>query len=113
MVAVDDFGTGYSSLVYLQQYPVDQLKVDRTFVALLARDIHRGAIVRSVVDLAQSLGMEVVAEGSETLDQLVTLRRMGCDAGQGYYFSAPRPAEELEAHVTSGSLWDLDLALTG
>jgi EAL domain-containing protein (putative c-di-GMP-specific phosphodiesterase class I) len=112
-VAVDDFGTGYSSLVYLQQYPVDQLKVDRTFVARLARDIHRGAIVRSVVDLAHSLHMEVVAEGIETLDQLVALRRMGCDAGQGYYFSAPLPADELEAHVLSGGVWDLELTSTG
>jgi len=112
-VAVDDFGTGYSSLVYLQQYPVDQLKVDRTFVARLARDIHRGAIVRSVVDLAHSLHIEVVAEGIETLDQLVALRRMGCDAGQGYYFSAPLPADELEAHVLSGGVWDLQLTSTG
>jgi diguanylate cyclase (GGDEF)-like protein len=112
-VSLDDFGTGYASLGYLQQYPVDELKVDRSFVSQLGPDFDRGAIVRSVVDLAHSLRMSVVAEGVETLDQLVALRRMGCDMAQGYYFSKPVPAEELTAALAGGRPWELDLILSG
>ncbi|HEY7946146.1 MAG TPA: GGDEF domain-containing phosphodiesterase, partial [Acidimicrobiales bacterium] len=110
-VALDDFGTGYASLGYLQQYPVDELKVDRSFVSQLGPNVARGAIVRSVVDLAHSLGMSVVAEGVETLDQLVALRRMGCDTAQGYYFSEPVPAPELTARIVEARPWELDLVL--
>jgi diguanylate cyclase (GGDEF)-like protein len=112
-VALDDFGTGYASLGYLQQYPVDELKVDRSFVSQLDPDIDRGAIVRSVIDLAHSLKMSVVAEGVETLDQLVSLRRMGCDMAQGYYFSQPVPAEELLGALAGSKPWELDLILSG
>ncbi|CAM2904928.1 bifunctional diguanylate cyclase/phosphodiesterase [Skermania piniformis] len=93
-LAIDDFGTGYSSLSYLHQFPVDILKIDRSFVQDLAagRDT---ALVRSIVQLAQSLGLETVAEGIEREQELDLLRLLGCTTGQGYYFSRPVPAATL------------------
>jgi diguanylate cyclase (GGDEF)-like protein len=106
-VAVDDFGTGYSSLSYLQQYPVDELKIDRSFISRLGSTIEGEAILRSLIDLGHSLGMTVVAEGVELADQLLSLRRMGCDVAQGYYISHPVPAPELELALTQGRVWEL------
>jgi EAL domain-containing protein (putative c-di-GMP-specific phosphodiesterase class I) len=95
-IAIDDFGTGYSSLVYLKRFPVDALKIDRSFVAGLGENQDDTAIVRSVVDLAQSFAIEVVAEGIETLGQLAVLQSFGCSYGQGYLWSPGRPAGDLE-----------------
>ena len=106
-VAVDDFGTGYSSLSYLQQYPVDELKIDRSFISRLGATIEGEAILRSLIDLGHSLGMTVVAEGVELADQLLSLRRMGCDVAQGYYISRPVPAPELELALAQGRVWEL------
>jgi diguanylate cyclase (GGDEF)-like protein len=94
-VSADDFGTGYSSLSYLQHYPIDELKIDRSFVSRLDASSDGEAIVRSVIDLAHSLGMHVVAEGVETVDQMLALRRMGCNIAQGYYFARPVPVDQL------------------
>lgn len=91
-VAVDDFGTGYSSLSYLKRLPVDILKVDRSFVDGLGQDHDATAIVRAIVTLAQTMNLTVTAEGVETAEQLAHLRDLGCDTGQGYYFSRPQPA---------------------
>lgn len=88
-IAVDDFGVGYSSLLYLRTFPVDELKLDRHFVAGLGRDPTDALIIGSVIELAHSLGLTTVAEGIETVEQLDVLRRLGCDLGQGYYFSRP------------------------
>ena len=94
-LAIDDFGTGYSSLAYLRQFPVDTLKVDRSFVAGIGRDDQETAIVRSVVALANSLGLGVTAEGIEDTVQRDQLRALGVHRGQGFYFARPLPAAEL------------------
>jgi diguanylate cyclase (GGDEF)-like protein/PAS domain S-box-containing protein len=95
-LAIDDFGTGYSSLNYLKRFPVDALKVDRSFVNGLGRDPEDSAIVAAVVSLAHALGLSAVAEGVETKDQLRQLRRIDCDLAQGNYFAPPQSAEDLE-----------------
>ncbi len=94
-IAIDDFGTGYSSLAYLKRFPVQSLKVDRTFVQNISCDADDAAIVRAVVALAHSLDLKVVGEGIEDAAQLAFLANLGCDLGQGYYFSTPMPAEEI------------------
>jgi diguanylate cyclase (GGDEF)-like protein/PAS domain S-box-containing protein len=94
-LAVDDFGTGYSSLAHLKRFPVEQLKVDQTFVAGLGIDVDDTSIVRAVVSLAHSLGLEALAEGLETPLQLSELRTLGCDHAQGYLFGKPRPGSAL------------------
>ena len=98
-LAIDDFGTGYSSLSYLSRFPIDVLKIDRSFVAAIARDSNDGAIVNSIINLAHNLKLAVVAEGVETADQLDYLRRHDCDQMQGYHFSKPLPADQFEALV--------------
>jgi diguanylate cyclase len=92
-VSLDDFGTGYCSLSYLRRLPIDSLKIDRSFVRGLGHEADDDSIVTSVIDLARSLGVSVVAEGVETEDQLAGLRARGCDTMQGFLFAAPGPAE--------------------
>jgi diguanylate cyclase (GGDEF)-like protein/PAS domain S-box-containing protein len=93
---LDDFGTGYSSLSYLKRFPVSTVKVDKSFVRDMHNDASDRALVEAVVAMAKSLGMSVVAEGVETVEQLDLLRAMGCRYGQGYYFSKPVPVEEFD-----------------
>ncbi|MCW2586493.1 MAG: hypothetical protein JWN55_2009 [Frankiales bacterium] len=94
-VALDDFGTGHSSLLYLRRFPVDMLKIDRSFVAGLGTSTEDTAIVASTVSLGHRIGVKCVAEGVETREQLELLRDMGCDLAQGYLFSRALPAEQL------------------
>jgi diguanylate cyclase (GGDEF)-like protein len=95
-LAIDDFGTGYSSLSYLKRFPVDTLKIDRSFVDGLGEDAQDTAIVRSIVALAKALGLSVTGEGIETTIQSEQLRDLNCDRGQGYLFARPQPAEFIE-----------------
>lgn len=95
-VAIDDFGTGYSSLAYLKRFPVDVLKIDRSFVEGLGYDAQDSAIVQSIVVLAKNLGLSVTAEGIETPRQHLYLKQLGCDVGQGYLFGKPRSAGDSE-----------------
>ena len=99
-LALDDFGTGYSSLSYLKRFPVDVVKIDRGFVADLGKDHATRAIVSSVVDLAHALGLTVVAEGVETVQQHQEVEDLGCEACQGYYFARPMSADALDALMT-------------
>ena len=94
-LAIDDFGTGYSSLSYLRRFPVDIVKIDRSFIASVGLDPAADAIVAAVVNLSHALGLDVVAEGVETDDQLVAIRALGCDRAQGHYWSKALPANEL------------------
>lgn len=96
-LSVDDFGTGYSSLTYLKKFPVEAIKIDRSFVDGLGIDGDDSSIVEGVVRLGHSLGLQVIAEGVETSLQLEQLRTMGADAGQGYLFGRPVPVDELES----------------
>jgi diguanylate cyclase (GGDEF)-like protein len=100
-LAIDDFGTGYSSLSYLKRFPVDVLKVDRSFVDGIGTDAEDTAIVKAVVRMAQALGKGVVAEGIEHEAQLAELRALGCEAGQGFLFSRPQAPEDLHAWLVA------------
>lgn len=98
-LALDDFGTGYSSLSYLQRFPIDLLKIDRSFVAPMAAATYDPRLVRAIIVLGESLGMRIVAEGIETTRQQEALRALGCAMGQGYLFARPMTSDQLLAYV--------------
>ncbi|HEX4489912.1 MAG TPA: bifunctional diguanylate cyclase/phosphodiesterase, partial [Acidimicrobiia bacterium] len=100
-LAIDDFGTGYSSLSYLKRLPVDEVKIDKSFVLNMQDDENDAVIVRSIIDLARNLGLRVVAEGVETESAWDALVAMGCDIAQGYYISRPLPSAALSAWLTT------------
>jgi EAL domain-containing protein (putative c-di-GMP-specific phosphodiesterase class I) len=100
-IAVDDFGTGYSSLAYLHRLPLSILKIDRSFVTGVAEDPDSRAIVRTVLSLADALGLHTVAEGIETPEQADALAELGCEYGQGYLWSPAVSADDLPGLATS------------
>ncbi|HEY0007723.1 MAG TPA: EAL domain-containing protein, partial [Tepidisphaeraceae bacterium] len=101
LLAMDDFGTGYSSLSCLHKFPLDVLKLDRSFVADMGRKRDASAVVSGVVMLAHNLGLTVVAEGLEKPEQVAFLQALNCDIGQGYIFSKPLPADRAEQYILS------------
>jgi diguanylate cyclase len=101
-LSIDDYGTGYSSMVYLKRLPVDELKVDRTFIMDMDSDHDDAALVRGAIDLGHNLGLTVVAEGVEGAAHVAALHRLGCDVAQGYHYARPMPpnhvADWLRSH---------------
>ena len=98
MISIDDFGTGYSSLSYIQRFPVDELKIDRSFVRALSSEDSSEALVEAIIHLASAIGMEVVVEGVEEQHELDTLKRLGCSRVQGYYFMRPGSADQIRRY---------------
>ncbi len=94
-VAIDDFGSGYSALSYLRDLPIDEVKLDRSFIAPILVDQRADAVVRAVVKLCHVLGLTTVVEGVEDAETAARVREYGCDVGQGFYFSRPVTSEEL------------------
>ncbi len=106
-LSIDDFGTGYSSLSYLHRFPVNTLKIDRSFISRMGANGENSEIVRTIITLAYNLGMEVIAEGIETADHLMRLRELKCGFGQGYFFSKAVDGEsafDLISHQTQECL---------
>jgi EAL domain-containing protein (putative c-di-GMP-specific phosphodiesterase class I) len=108
-LSIDDFGTGYSSLSYLHRFPVNTLKIDRSFVGRIGEAAENIEIVRTVISLAENMGMEVVAEGIETLSQLTQLRKLKCQYGQGYLFSRPVDAASVSEWISKKPHWQESL----
>ncbi len=99
LVALDDFGTGYASLTHLKQFPVDLMKIDRSFIRQIGTDAGNTEIARAVINLGRALGIDIVAEGVETRDQAVFLSHNGCSNMQGFLFAQAMPADDVEAFV--------------
>ncbi len=104
ILAVDDFGTGYSSLGYLQGFPVDVVKIDRSFIQPLGRRPQQTDLIRAIIDMARSLSLRTVAEGIEQPEQAAILQTLGCESAQGFHFSRPIPAEAISDLLAESSV---------
>ncbi|HEY6599687.1 MAG TPA: EAL domain-containing protein, partial [Pseudomonadales bacterium] len=111
-IAIDDFGTGYSSLAYLQHFPVNTLKIDRSFVGDIRADLGDASIINAIVAMARGLKLDIIAEGVETRTQLQYLKSQGCSEVQGYMFSRPLPAPEFVALLSREPFVRLVMATT-
>jgi EAL domain-containing protein (putative c-di-GMP-specific phosphodiesterase class I) len=103
--AIDDYGKGYSCLYYLKRMPVDLLKIDRAFITGLGQNPDDTAIVSGTIGLGHALGLQAVAEGVESAEQLAELRKLGCDLAQGYHFAKPLPREDAERLLAEDTAW--------
>ena len=103
-MSIDDFGTGYSSLNYLKKFKAYKLKIDQSFVCDISTDMEDRAIVAAIISMSRNLGLQTIAEGVETAEQLAYLLEQGCDEAQGYYFSKPLTAADLEPLIARGTL---------
>jgi diguanylate cyclase (GGDEF)-like protein len=110
-LSIDDFGTGYSSLSYLPRFPINTIKIDRSFVSRMTSDTENLEIVRAIAMLAQSIDIEVIAEGVETLEQLLQLKTIGCEFGQGYWFSKPLDSLSIQQTILAQTQWPLSETL--
>ncbi|MEO5900410.1 MAG: GGDEF domain-containing phosphodiesterase, partial [Ilumatobacteraceae bacterium] len=106
-LAIDDFGTGYSSLSYLQRFPVDAVKIDRSFVDGVDKEVHDRALVAAIIAMAKALELNVIAEGVETRQQLTELKRLGVRQAQGFYLARPMPADDLTVLLAAAHRWDI------
>jgi len=107
-LSLDDFGTGYSTLGYLHRFPIDFLKIDKTFVQTAIKGGENSRIVETIVNLAEQIGLRVIAEGVETKDQLDFLRKINCELAQGYYFSYPMRIEKVRELLSQSPIWNTD-----
>ena len=101
-LAIDDFGTGYSSLAYLQRFPIQKLKIDRSFIHDIHDDANDAAITKTIIGLAHNMQLRVVAEGVENEGQAEWLRTRGCDQAQGFLYAKPMTAKQLDGHFHNG-----------
>jgi EAL domain-containing protein (putative c-di-GMP-specific phosphodiesterase class I) len=106
LIAIDDFGTGFSSLGQLRRYPVDLIKVDRSFIQGVEHDTKDAAITANLASLAHALGLQAIAEGVESDEQLASVRDLGCDLAQGFLFARPMPTDEMSQMLASGDVPD-------
>lgn len=104
-LSLDDFGTGYSSLSYLHAFPVDTIKIDKSFVSLLDGTPENLGLIPAIIGISKTLNMVAVAEGIETAEQLAQLRELECNSGQGYFFSRPLPATQMAELLASNPQW--------
>jgi EAL domain-containing protein (putative c-di-GMP-specific phosphodiesterase class I) len=98
-LAIDDFGTGYSSLSYLHKFPIDVLKIDRSFIEKINEGLEGAAMAKAIISMSETLHLDTIAEGIETTDQITTLKDLGCEMGQGYLFARPLGIAEMESFL--------------
>jgi len=103
-ISIDDFGTGYSSLSYLKHLPIDSIKIDKSFVDDIIDHSSQGAMVKTIIDMGHNLNFNVIAEGIEKPEQEAFLKENGCKVGQGYLYSRPLPAEQLQEFISVSSI---------
>jgi EAL domain-containing protein (putative c-di-GMP-specific phosphodiesterase class I) len=105
LLAIDDFGTGYSSLSYLHRFPLDTLKIDRSFISSVGSEGEGMEIAKTIMPMAKNLRLDVIAEGVETMEQVDLLRKLHCKYAQGFYFSKPLAADEVAALLEGAPVW--------
>ena len=106
-ISIDDFGTGYSSLSYLHHFPIDTLKIDQAFVRQMTEDAKVKALVKTIIQLGKSMELKIIAEGAESLEEAHTLKALGCDMVQGYYFAKPMAEDDVIELIRNTKSFDI------